>query len=89
MSEFRHYDLEIVEPSFSSDLASSIVGLDHLRNQTLGRTTHPSFFSASHKDLKDKLTSQESVGLNSFLQRMCKVGSGEWRRLEKSFFVEI
>jgi Fic family protein len=43
-AKFSHFDLRIVEPSFSSPLTDVIIELDHLRRKQLGGTTHPKIF---------------------------------------------
>jgi Fic family protein len=42
--EFKHYDLSLIEPNFSSPLTDLIIELDHLKRRTLTGTTHPRVF---------------------------------------------
>jgi len=58
MSNFKHYDLRVVEPSFASDLTDSIINLEHLRKKRLGGTTHPAIFF----QLKNVFHLLESIG---------------------------
>lgn len=55
---FKHYDLELLEPDFGSDLTDLIIELDFLRNKTLGGTTHPQIFF----QLKNIFHMLESIG---------------------------
>lgn len=51
MSEgtFKHHELKLVEPQFSSSLTDLIIELDYLRKRNLGGTTHPKvFFQIKH-----------------------------------------
>ncbi len=41
---FRHYDLSLVQPDFSSSLTDLIIELDYLRKKPLSGTTEPSVF---------------------------------------------
>lgn len=48
-AEFLHYDLKLIEPSFSSSLTDLIIELDYLRKRPLGGSTHPKvFFQLKH-----------------------------------------
>jgi len=48
-AEFVHYDLKLVEPSFSSSLTDLIIELDYLRKKPIGGSTHPKvFFQLKH-----------------------------------------
>jgi len=60
MSEARfvHYDLNLVEPSFSSSLTDLIIELDYLRKKPLGGSTHPKVFF----QLKHIFHTLESIG---------------------------
>lgn len=60
MSEARfvHYDLKLVEPSFSSSLTDLIIELDYLRKKPLGGSTHPKVFF----QLKHIFHTLESIG---------------------------
>ena len=60
MSEARfvHYDLNLVEPSFSSSLTDLIIELDYLRKRPLGGSTHPKVFF----QLKHIFHTLESIG---------------------------
>lgn len=58
MLKFKHYNLEIIEPLFGSDLVTSIIELDHLRKKTLDGTTHPKIFF----QLKEIFHLLESIG---------------------------
>ena len=55
---FKHYDLQLVEPSFGSELTDLIIELDHLRKKRLGGTTHPIVFF----QLKHIFHTLESIG---------------------------
>ncbi len=55
---FKHTDLQIVEPEFSSSLTDTIIELDHLRRKKSGGTTHPKIFS----QLKSIFHLLESIG---------------------------
>lgn len=57
-SEFRHIDLKLVEPPFSSSLTSLIIELDYLRKKKLGGTTIPLVFF----QLKGIFHTLESIG---------------------------
>ncbi len=57
-SEFRHYPLSLVEPSFKSPLTDLIIELDHLRKKKLSGSTHPLVFF----QLKHIFHTLESVG---------------------------
>lgn len=57
-SQFRHTDLTLVEPSFSSPLTSLIIELDFLRRKRLGGTTIPRVFF----QLKHLFHTLESIG---------------------------
>ena len=55
---FKHFDLELIEPSFSSPLTDLIIDLNHLRKKRLGGTTPaPVFFN-----LKSIFHMMESIG---------------------------
>ena len=60
MSEARfvHYELKLVEPSFSSSLTDLIIELDYLRKKPLGGSTHPKVFF----QLKHIFHTLESIG---------------------------
>jgi len=60
MSEARfvHYDLKLLEPSFSSSLTDLIIELDYLRKKPLGGSTHPKVFF----QLKHIFHTLESIG---------------------------
>lgn len=47
--KFQHYNLELVEPDFSSALTDLIIELDYLRRKNLSGSTHPQiFFQLKH-----------------------------------------
>lgn len=56
--EFRHYDLDLVEPDFGSTITDLIIDLDHLRRKELGGSTHPKIFF----QLKRIFHTLESIG---------------------------
>jgi len=56
--EFRHYDLELVEPDFGSTITDLIIDLDYLRRKELGGSTHPKIFF----QLKRIFHTLESIG---------------------------
>ena len=60
MSEarFAHYELKLVEPSFSSSLTDLIIELDYLRKKPPGGSTHPKVFF----QLKHIFHTLESIG---------------------------
>ena len=58
MSEFKHYDLELVEPDFGSTITDLIIDLDYLRRKELGGSTHPKMFF----QLKRIFHTLESIG---------------------------
>jgi len=53
-----HYDLRLIEPSFSSPLTDLIIELDYLRKKQLGGSTHPKVFF----QLKHIFHTLESIG---------------------------
>jgi Fic family protein len=57
-SEFLHYDLKLIEPSFGSALTDLIIELDYLRKKPLGGSTHPKVFF----QLKHIFHTLESIG---------------------------
>lgn len=57
-AKFVHYDLKLVEPSFSSSLTDLIIELDYLRKKPLGGSTHPKVFF----QLKHIFHTLESIG---------------------------
>lgn len=57
-SEFSHYDLKLLEPSFGSSLTDLIIELDYLRKKPLGGSTHPKVFF----QLKHIFHTLESIG---------------------------
>jgi len=57
-AKFKHYDLELVLPSFESPLTDLIIELDHLRRLRLSGSTHPKVFF----QLKQIFHTLESVG---------------------------
>lgn len=58
MATFKHFDLRIIEPLFSSELTDSIINLEHLRKRRLGGSTHPAIFF----QLKNVFHLLESIG---------------------------
>lgn len=56
--QFKHYDLELVEPSFKSPLTDLIIDLNHLRKKQLGGTTPVKIFF----NLKSIFHIMESIG---------------------------
>lgn len=56
--QFKHYALELVEPSFDSPLTDLIIDLNHLRKKRLGGTTPPPVFF----NLKSIFHMLESIG---------------------------
>ncbi len=56
--KFLHYDLKLIEPSFSSTLTDLIIDLDYLRKKPLGGSTHPRVFF----QLKHIFHTLESIG---------------------------
>ncbi len=56
--QFKHYDLQLVEPSFHSPLTDLIIDLNHLRKKRLGGTTPPPVFF----NLKSIFHMLESIG---------------------------
>ncbi len=57
-SQFLHYDLKLLEPSFGSTLTDLIIELDYLRRKPLGGLTHPQVFF----QLKHIFHTLESIG---------------------------
>lgn len=57
-SEFKHYALNLVEPSFKSPLTDLIIELDHLRKKKLLGSTHSLVFF----QLKHIFHTLESIG---------------------------
>jgi Fic family protein len=57
-SEFLHYDLRLIEPSFDSSLTDLIIELDHLRRKPLFGSTHAKVFF----QLKHIFHTLESIG---------------------------
>lgn len=57
-AKFLHYDLKLIEPSFSSTLTDLIIELDFLRRKSLGGSTHPKVFF----QLKHIFHTLESIG---------------------------
>jgi Fic family protein len=57
-AKFKHFDLNIAEPSFASPLTDLIIELDHLRRKKLQGSTHPKVFF----QLKHIFHTLESVG---------------------------
>lgn len=57
-AKFTHYDLKLVEPTFSSSLTDLIIELDYLRKKHLGGSTHPKVFF----QLKHIFHTLESIG---------------------------
>jgi Fic family protein len=57
-SEFFHYDLKLIEPSFDSSLTDLIIELDYLRKKPLTGSTHPEVFF----QLKHIFHTLESIG---------------------------
>ncbi|MBI5561144.1 MAG: Fic family protein [Deltaproteobacteria bacterium] len=55
---FKHYDLELVVPEFSSSLTDLIIELDHLRRKKLSGSTRPAVFF----QLKNIFHTLESIG---------------------------
>lgn len=55
---FKHFDLNLIEPSFGSRLTDLVIELDHLRKKRLGGTTPPLVFF----QLKDIFHMLESLG---------------------------
>ncbi|MBP9771277.1 Fic family protein [Candidatus Gracilibacteria bacterium] len=55
---FKHYDLELLNPDFGSELTDLIIDLDYLRKKTLGGTTKPKIFF----QLKSIFHILESIG---------------------------
>lgn len=55
---FKHFDLKLVEPAFSSRLTDLVIELDYLRKKQLGGTTPPLVFF----QLKDLFHMLESLG---------------------------
>jgi Fic family protein len=55
---FKHFDLNLIEPSFGSRLPDLVMELDHLRKKRLGGTTPPLVFF----QLKDIFHMLESLG---------------------------
>lgn len=53
-----HYNLQLVEPDFGSELTDLIIELDHLRKRELGGSTHPRVFF----QLKSIFHTLESIG---------------------------
>ncbi|MDC3132679.1 hypothetical protein OA501_00500 [Flavobacteriaceae bacterium] len=47
--EFRHYDLELIEPDFGSTITDLIIDLDYLRRKERGGSTHPKLFFQSKR----------------------------------------
>lgn len=48
-AEFKHFDLNLIEPSFDSKLTDLIIELDYLRKKSLsGSTHHKVFFQLKH-----------------------------------------
>lgn len=56
--EFKHCDLQLVEPVFDSPLTDLIIELNHLKKKRLGGTTPPRVFF----DLKSIFHMMESIG---------------------------
>ena len=56
--EFRHYELKLVEPTFSSPLTDLIIELNHLRKKRLIGSTHARVFF----QLKEIFHTLESIG---------------------------
>ena len=57
-AKFKHYDLELVLPSFDSALTDLIIELDYLRRKELSGSTHPQVFF----QLKHIFHTLESIG---------------------------
>ena len=57
-SQFNHYDLELIQPDFGSEITDLIIELDHLRRKQLGGTTQPRIFF----ELKNVFHLLESIG---------------------------
>jgi len=57
-SQFKHYDLELIEPAFTSPLIDLIIDLNHLRKKQLGGTTPAAIFF----NLKGIFHMMESIG---------------------------
>jgi Fic family protein len=57
-AEFKHYDLKLIEPNFSSSLTDLIMDLNHLRKRQLIGSTHPQVFF----QLKRIFHTLESIG---------------------------
>ncbi|MDI6741649.1 MAG: Fic family protein [Smithella sp.] len=55
---FKHFDLQLIEPSFDSKLTDLVIELDHLRKKELKGTTPPVVFF----QLKDLFHMLESLG---------------------------
>jgi Fic family protein len=55
---FKHFDLELISPSFDSELTDTLIELNHLRKLRLGGTTKPRTFF----QLKEIFHLLESVG---------------------------
>jgi Fic family protein len=58
MPTFCHSDLELIEPTFRSELTDLVLDLEHLRRKTLSESTHPSIFF----QLKQIFHMLESIG---------------------------
>lgn len=56
--QFKHYDLQLIDPSFDSPLTDLIIDLNHLRKKRLGGTTPPPVFF----NLKSIFHMLESIG---------------------------
>lgn len=57
-AKFIHYDLKMIEPSFSSSLTDLIIELEYLRKKPLKGSTHPKVFF----QLKQIFHTLESIG---------------------------
>lgn len=57
-AKFTHYNLKLLEPTFSSSLTDLIIELDYLRKKQLGGSTHPKVFF----QLKHIFHTLESIG---------------------------
>ena len=58
MTIFIHKPLELVKPSFDSELTDLVIDLDHLRRKRIGGSTHPAVFF----QLKSIFQTLESIG---------------------------
>lgn len=58
ISEFKHYDLELIQLDFGSTITDLIIDLDYLRRKELGGSTHPKIFF----QLKRIFHTLESIG---------------------------